>query len=166
MNELKKVMDHIVSCIEKTDITAIYAYPQRKIDRSLKTCAVLSLKGADAKDSGFYRYLGEKYCPDTDTKTELYGKKLEYALKVTLFSEKGPESDDGIYDALMKLLGAVTSSDAVSVSGMAWSDTEYNERFKMYEINGEINCTSFFCAEKKEDEAYFTDFILRGEHKW
>lgn len=165
MNEMKTVLDHIKGQIEAQGITALFSYPMERAKRYEKPVAVFGFKSAEEHGGGMFSYIGQRYDEKTGTCSEIYGKRLEYTLSLTVMSPYTAEESDSAENVMLRIISGLEDGGAVKLTGALWDRAAFDERQKMYKLCGELKCLSYILAEKDEDSAQFTDFVLKGEHK-
>ena len=165
MNEIKTVLNYIKGQIEAQGVTALFSYPAEWAKRYEKPVAVFGFKSAEAREGGLFSYIGQRYDEKSGACAEIYGKRLEYTLSLTVMSPYDAEENDSAENVMLRIISGLEGGGAVKLKGARWDRAAFDERRKMYKLCGEVMCLSFILAEKDEDSAQFTDFVLKGEHK-
>ena len=164
MAELDTVITAICDTLEKEKISAAIArYPYGGKERHEAPIVTVGLKSGSAAPSGFAEYMGQRYDSTTDTYNEIYGKRLDMALAIAIYSPKSQEYGAG---ACLQIFGEIAEActslpDGIRVKEIVCGETKFNTDVCMFCCEAELRLTAFLYAEQKEDTE-FLDFVLRG----
>ena len=160
MSELESVLEAFIAVIGKSGVRTLREYPAGPAKLSGKTAAAVGVSGAKVISAGFAEYLGEE-TEDTGESFEVYGKRLELEIGVSVYSprEKGAQ---GCLEAAGAVTGALMELPAgVRIGSVAWEETSFDSRTGLYLMNGKIQCLCVFRARRQDEDELLT-FTLRG----
>ena len=167
MTEIESVIAGVCSAIETCGVGNVFtAYPYGTRERYLSPVVTVGVKAGSGMGASFAEYLGESYDRDTDSYTEVYGKRLELTLAVCIYSPKSAEyGADGCASVFGSVVSALPSlPSGVKVREIKCGETVFDEKTGMFLLESEIRLTAFLTAEASdEDEVLY--FTLRGTVK-
>jgi hypothetical protein len=104
-----------------------------------------------------------RYDAGTDTYSEIYGKKLELSLGLSLWSPKtsdqGHEKCLALFSQVAEALGSMP--EALRVRELCCGETVYDSTAEMFRCDAELKLSAFLTAESADD-TQFLDFKLKG----
>ena len=164
MAELDAVVDAVCDALRETGVPVVMAaYPFGAKERHARPAVTVGVAGGSGVSAGFAEYMGIEYDRTADTYSELYGKRMELTLSVTIWS---PKTSPYGAAACHSLFGDIMEATPLMPSGLKVREVNCGEvRFDslsdMFRLGAEIKVTAFFSA-RRTDDAEVLDFILRG----
>lgn len=165
MTEIELIIDKIKNVIKDGQVAAsISDMPGGKKYRFTTPVVSVGLAGSSGMSAGFLGYIGTEYDADTDTYSEIYGKRLELKLSLDIRTPAGDLGGDeciAVFSQIVNLLEDLGSG--IKVREYSCGDVSYDKNLDMYCCRAEVSCTAFLYAKKSDDSTEFTDFTLKGE---
>lgn len=123
----------------------------------------VGFKAGSVISCGFKEYLGMRYDSDTDTESEVYGKRIDLTLGLSLWSPKtsdhGHEKCLTLFSQTADALGSLP--EALKVRELSCGETVYDHTAEMFRCDAELKLSAFLTAETADD-SQFLDFKLKG----
>ena len=158
---MEQLIDAVLQWLNGAGFRAVRRMPEGVFPELDGTVVAVGLEKAEAKNAGFYSYLGET---ETDGKTvSLYGKRLEADISMETVS---PETAGA--KACMEAASTLLTKLSGGIAGLTL--TEVSAEACRYEADADCYCCkvtakalAYVYALANEEETEFTDFILKGE---
>ncbi|MBE6948502.1 MAG: hypothetical protein E7456_01525 [Ruminococcaceae bacterium] len=164
MAELETIISAVCRGLSEGGVSAVISQnPFGGKKRHTSPIVTVGLKSGNAVSCGFAEYLGMRYDAENDTYNELYGKKLDIALGLTLWS---PKSESFGHEKCLMLFSQVADAlhslpESLKVRELSCGETEYDTAAEMFRCDAELKLSAFLVAESS-DESQFLDFKLKG----
>ena len=141
---------------------AICEYPAGEKMRYDKPVLSIGVKSGSGVSSGFSEYMGERYDIESDTYSELYGKRLEIVLGVHIYSPRVPHGAAGCISVFSEIAAATGNFPlSLRVREISCGETEFDTVTGMFHCLVELKCLAYMYAVKTDDTELL-DFKLKG----
>lgn len=164
MAELDSVINIVCQGLTDGGVAAIISQnPFGGKKRHTKPIITVGLKAGSAVTCGFAEYLGVRFDENQGTYNELYGKKIDISLSLSLWS---PKSESYGHETCLTLFSQVADAlkslpEALKVKELACGETDYDVSAEMFRCDAELKISAFLTAES-QDDSQFLDFKLKG----
>lgn len=164
MAELDTVISAVCSGLRDGGVSAVISQnPFGGKKRHLRPIVTVGLKSGSVISSGLKEYLGMQYDVTTDTYSEIFGKKLELSLGLSMWSPKtgdqGHEKCLTLFSQVADALGSLPES--LKVRELSCGETVYDPTAEMFRCDAELKLEAYLIAESTDD-TQFLDFKLKG----
>lgn len=156
---LDTVLDSFVSLLHNQGINAVRQFREDLLDRDTETLICVGLKSASFLNSGAGEYLG--LCTDerTGVQNELYGFRADLCIALDIFGKTADTCSKAL-DSLSRAISSLPSG--IKGAELFCRETRPDSDTDLYLLPVELKCRSYLSAEMDEENAEFSDFILRG----
>lgn len=154
---LDAVIDALVGVLTEGEVNAQRCFPEAGADYS-KDCVCVDAKSCRSLSAGFADYVGVRTKAD-GSETELYGKRLELAAGIEVYSPTA-KGCTVLADRVSKLLTALP--EGLKAIGLERGEVSFDNRLGAFHCGCVLTCTAVFVAESGGDDGEFLDFILKG----
>lgn len=164
MAELDSIISAVCQGLRDGGVSAVISQnPFGGKKRHTKPIVTVGLKAGEAVSCGFAEYLGTRYDTVSGILNELYGKKIEISLGLSLWS---PNLEQFGHEMCLKLFSQVTDAlnclpEALKVRELSCGETDYDDTAEMFRCDAELKLSAFLTAENRDD-SQFLDFKLKG----
>lgn len=159
MKELRQIRDAVISALREGGLAAEAAFPSKWTAERKTALATVAVGAVEGKNIGFRGYLGEAL--DADGKVrEVYGKRLEGSVTVTLWAERAWDCENGGETAAAVLLSGLP--EGIRPGELRWEALGWDAKMGLFFRRGTLRCEALFLAESEEETGVFLDFILKG----
>lgn len=164
MAELDSVIAAVCQGLRNGGVSAVISQnPFGGKKRHTNPIVTVGLKTGTAVSCGFAEYLGMCYNAEKDTYNELYGKKMDISMGLSLWSPKteehGHEKCLALFSQVVEALKTLPSS--LKVKELSCGETSFDTTAEMFRCDAELKLSAFFTAESTDD-SQFLDFKLKG----
>lgn len=164
MAELESVISIVCQTLSDGGVSAVISQnPFGGKKRHNSPIVTVGLKAGAAVSCGFAEYLGTRYDPNADKYNEIYGKKMDVSLGLSLWSPKtenfGHEKCLILFSQVADALKCLPAS--LKVKELSCSETHYDAITEMFCCEAELKLSAFLTAESTDD-SQFLDFKLKG----
>ena len=165
--ELNEIVETTAECLRDgctADVVTEYALPAKK--RFTRPVIAVGMNSGDGISSGLAEYMGEKYDADSDTYSEVYGKRLELGIGISVYSPKdGEYGAEGCLDTVSEVIAALSGLPAgLKIRSFTCGETGFDTDTGMFLCRCELKCVCFLYAERTE-ESEVLNFTLKGVPK-
>ena len=164
MAELDSVISIVCQSLSSGGVSAIISQnPFGGKKRHTSPIVTVGLKAGSTMSCGFAEYLGMRYDAESDTYNELYGKKIDISLGLSLWS---PKTESCGHEKCLMLFSQVVDAlkclpESLKVRELSCGETEYDTTAEMFRCDAELKLSAFLTAESNDD-SQFLDFKLKG----
>lgn len=161
-------LDSIISCVCDGLVTGgvsavISQNPFGGKKRHVNPIVTVGLKAGSAVSCGLAEYMGMRYISSSDSYCEVYGKKIDVSLGLSMWSPKtSSEGHEKCLQLFSQIIDALDSlPDPLKVKELSCGETHYDPSAEMFRCDAELKLSAFLTAES-DDDSQFLDFKLRG----
>lgn len=165
MAELDSIINAVCEAFEKSGLSAaILKYPSSLRKHYDVPVAAFGIKNGTGVSSGFAEYMGLRYDGEKDVYFELYGKRMELTLGISIYSPKNAKFGSGkCFEIFEEMTAAITKlPSGIRVKEMTCGETKYSTEEEMFKLETTISCTAFLYAEREDSSTEFLDFRVKG----
>lgn len=164
MAELENIAEAVCAALRSEGVdAALCEYPCAPKPRYGGPVVAVGIKKGSAVSPGFAEYMGEMLDESTGASSELYGKRFDVTVALSIYSPKnsqnGAQGCTAAFSAVASALGAMPAG--LRVRELSCGETRFDSATGMFLCSAEMKCTAFMYA-LRSDEREILDFTLRG----
>ena len=161
---LQTIETALLTCLTSGGVYAVAAFPSERMTRLTQVTTAVSLREAEAEETGMCQYLGETWNAVTAVLEVLYGKQVKLCFVLDIFSPRTGESGAAgcrqMFDTIAELL--LTSAPAgLRIKRFSCGPVSFDKTVDAFRCRAEVHCTAYLCAAAADGGALL-DFELRG----
>ena len=166
MTAVRQVKRAVAEAIQTAGCTAIESYSEEQLKRYETAVTAVGTKETVIEESGAAEYLGETISETTQETVAVYGRRMLLTLLLEVYAPRTLGAA-GCEDAAETVTQALMTAlpEGLKLRSLQWSKTGWDRTSGMFRLDASAKYAAYFVAETAEDEAVFTDFVLKGTVK-
>lgn len=167
---IDSVLNEVVSALKYQGVQTSKSFSERNSNARHSPCAIVSCNKAVCESSGFGQYLGIRKGSGGESDVELYGKKVDCDVMISVYSPFGEKYGAEFCTHYAENVRCAINAlpNGIRISKFEFSDVFVDPEVSAYCMKCVLHCNCYFVAERYDDTE-FLDYVLKGtvvnEHK-